>query len=170
MKHVAGMGHALATRLLILVAVVACHPGVLACSCDFDYTTAVALKESAAVFEGTVVGVDHRYLRAGWISLRFLASTVGLPTRATLSEEAQAATRYSFRVEHAWKGVLEATVVVTSNHGNCACEFAKGARYLVFASADGSELTTNICMGTTAIAHAQDTLAELKKLSVNAAQ
>jgi len=170
MKQDAGIRYRLTTRLLTVIAVAAWHSAALACLCDADWTTAGAVKYSTAVFEGTVVEVDHRYLRSGWISLRILASRAGLPTRPSRSEQAVAATRYSLRVEHVWKGVLEPTVVVTSDHGNCSCRFDEGTRYLVFAASDGSELTTNVCMGTGAVATAQEILAELKGLSVNAAQ
>ena len=170
MKRVSGMRQKLVAGLLTVIAVGTCSQVAFACSCDLDLTTSAALSDSTAVFEGTVVAVDHRYLRSGWLSLKCLVSRAGLPTKPSQSERALAATRYSFRVEHVWKGVLESPVVVMSDEGNCSCRFDEGTRYLVFATAAGSELTTNVCMGTAAIAAAQETLAELRRLSANAEQ
>ena len=57
---------------------------------------------------------------------------------------------YTFSVERRAKGEPGATqeVVSARDSASCGCAFAKGGRYLVYATRDGGVLRANVCGGS----------------------
>ncbi|MET9337311.1 hypothetical protein [Nonomuraea sp. NPDC003804] len=130
-------------RLLAVLALVATFllaPAGTACACSCaSLTPKEAVKDSVAVFTGTVQAVR-----------RLPGSLSGPPPPFVVT----------FAVDQVYKGGRAATVEVATNADSAACgyDFAKGARYLVFASpvADdggmfpthpGTSLSSSLCSG-----------------------
>ncbi|SDL43225.1 hypothetical protein SAMN05421874_12188 [Nonomuraea maritima] len=95
------------------------------CSC-VTRTPQQHVSEAVSVFSGTVtdVRVDEPMLHGGRVTAKL-------------------------RTDHVYKGVLrrEFEVFTAAEGAACGFEFVDGLRYLVFARARGSQLTTTLCSG-----------------------
>lgn len=133
--------------LLILLLAWPARPSIAAeCSCS---NTASA---DDAVFVGVVTGIDSPSMYG------LLAAQVGALSRIPFGQG------ITFEVERAWRGVNTNAVSVRNGDINgCGYPFARGERYLVYASraADGY-LQTDVCQSTAPLAAAQ---AQLDMLS-----
>lgn len=109
----------------------------LACSCAPPPPPQTALKESNAVFTGTVLGVT--------------TSGVNYVVR--------------LRVESSWKGAKcgEVTVITASEDAACGYNFQVGQSYLVYAVKAQGKLSTNLCSRTKPTSEAGEDLTALGK-------
>jgi hypothetical protein len=151
---------------------------VFACDCAL-LSTEDAVKKSAFVFSGKVVGSEYRK---------------GIPNSMMdfLEKASGTAVEYEtlvlkFRVEKVWKGdAPEELFLLTSRTRNadgtstvssCNYEFAGSETYLIYAMGKEEALRTGVCMGTKLLKEAQEDLKILgegkapteKRNTVNAA-
>jgi hypothetical protein len=124
---------ALAFALILLGAANA----ALACSCAPPPPPQDALKQSSAVFTGTVIDV----------------TTSGVNHVVRL------------RVESSWKGAKcgEVTVLTASEDAACGYSFQVGQSYLVYAVKEQGKLSTNLCSRTKPTSDAGEDLTALGK-------
>ncbi len=121
----------------------------LACSCIISGPPCQATWTADSIFAGTVASItpiDHVSLGAPYQSLRV-----------------------KFNVEHGFlnavPGALE--IVTGRGGGDCGYRFKVGAKYLVYASKDGSSvLSASICSRTRLLAEAQEDLKYLTTMNV----
>jgi hypothetical protein len=125
------------TLSLILLGALGGVDATLACSCAPPPPPQTALKQSNAVFTGTVIGV----------------TTSGNDHVVRL------------RVESSWKGAKcgEATVVTASEDAACGYTFQVGQSYLVYAVKEQGKLSTNLCSRTKPTSEATEDLTALGK-------
>jgi hypothetical protein len=121
-------------------------PGIgYPCSCEPPPPPLVALRQSSAVFAGTVVSVEE------WFS-----------------ERDGSMFNVTFRVAERWDGATEmkATVVTATDEARCGFEFEVGGDYLVYAFDpwfQGAEFPqTGICTRTRPLSEAAGDLAVLR--------
>ncbi|MFC7640038.1 hypothetical protein ACFQX6_02555 [Streptosporangium lutulentum] len=130
------MRHRLLVILLLVTATLMIAPGT-ACACSCAPLSAEQVKESAAVFTGTMTAA------------RKLDGDPLGPTPPVV---------YTFRADQVYKGKASAEFEVATNADEAACgyRFTAGSRYLVFASAGesglfavdpGVALHTSLCAG-----------------------
>lgn len=113
------------------------HVGqVFACSCMEAPPPKEAMKNAAAVFSGTVTGIQQ-------------------PDKGGL--------KVAIRVHERWKGPEATTLTVTTAGNTAACgyPFENGEKYLVYALGDGDSLATNVCTRTQPYESAAQDLKEL---------
>jgi hypothetical protein len=119
-----------------------------ACSCADPGSPAEALENSAAVFAGRVVSVDHSFD----------------PDAPPYSPGDH--TTVGFDVSAVWKGVVHERMYVTTppTGGSCGFAFVEGAEYIVYghdrSDADGG-YTAGICSRTALLSQAQADIDEL---------
>jgi len=118
-----------------------------ACSCiEEDKNSSLnqkvrdAYKNSTAVFAGKVTNIDK--------------STHSLVAFITI------------QIFDVWKGDIPATIIIVTNKGGEACEFPflLNSDYLIYATADGNMLSTNVCLRTNFLANNPD-LSILNKIT-----
>lgn len=107
----------------------------LACSCAPPPPPQEALKQSAAVFTGTVLAVTDS----------------GTNRQVRL------------RVERVWKGTKcgEVTIVTALDEAACGSSFQVGTSYLVYATRQQGKLSTSLCSRTQPASGASEDLAAL---------
>lgn len=116
---------AAASAAILSVLLIAATPGsACACSC-VEQTDAEAFEAAAAVFIGTLTGVDEAGLGNDRVTLEF-------------------------EVDAVYKGdIAEVQGVRTAgSEASCGWEPTEGERYLVFASSGDGELATGLCSGS----------------------
>ena len=120
---------------LTLIFSLAAADAALACSCAPAPPPQEALQQAAAVFTGTVVGVD----------------TAGVTNTVRL------------RVERSWKGAKcgEVTVVTSADSAACGYDFQVGQSYLVYAERQKGKLNASLCSRTSLTSQAAEDLAAL---------
>lgn len=99
-------------RIAALIAFLLIATSVSACQCGRRPPAQEALRDAAAVFEGSVVS-----------------------RRMVLAQEHEwffPVPEYEFRVSRAWKGVSAPTIRLLGGYSNCAFVFREGTSYLVF--------------------------------------
>jgi hypothetical protein len=127
---------------------------VFACSCAPPGTPIQELNRSGAVFAGKVVAIDAPsnlpILTTSFPFINFLSSSAD-PVSVT------------FDVSDVWKGPAYRQLVVTTvrDSASCGYPFQVGETYLVYATEQGAELTTNLCSRTNSISQAQSDLVAL---------
>jgi hypothetical protein len=127
---------------------------VFACSCLQPGTPIAELNRSDAVFAGTVVAID---------------GPSGLPTLTTsfpfiaFQNSSADPVSVTFDVSDVWKGPAyrQISLVTPRDSASCGYSFQIGETYLVYATNQGAELTTNLCSRTNSISQAQSDLAAL---------
>jgi hypothetical protein len=116
-------------------------PKAFACSCSTNPSNET-FENSAAVFIGTVTGIEHssNNTRLGSYNVQF-------------------------SVEEAWKGISDpqTTVITSDNDGTCGYDFQQGIKYLVYAYGSEESLQTGICNRTQPVADAYADLVYLGK-------
>ncbi|MFD1017611.1 hypothetical protein [Thalassobacillus hwangdonensis] len=109
-----------------------------ACSCAEASSPSVQLEKKDAVFFGEVMDISSSMFSSGEVTVLF-------------------------EVDRVWKGVnqTEVKVVTKEQEASCGYNFAVGARYLVYASADGDDWKTGLCEGTKHLNEASGDIREL---------
>jgi LPXTG-motif cell wall-anchored protein len=125
-----------------------------ACSCLQPGTPTNELNQSSAVFAGKVVAIDTPS------SLPTL--TTSFPFIVFQSSSADPVS-VIFDVSDVWKGPAYRRLVVMTPRESASCRFAFqiGESYLVYATEQGAELTTNLCSRTSSLSQAQPDLVAL---------
>jgi hypothetical protein len=136
-------------KLLIMAALIFLLPGMArACSCSGPGTVPInlLLKESDAIFVGTVVEVEN-------------------PPDPDPRAPETGQTRYTFAISEEFAGTLSGEAVVYSGRGSadCSAHFKPGEQYLVYAyRASDKTLHATICSRTQLAAGAQILLRQLR--------
>ena len=131
---------------------------VLACMCG-NLSANDAVKKSAAVFSGKVVGFEYRK---------------GIPNEYMDSLERKTGEKVDYetkvvkiQVEQWWKGNISREVFLITgsvriarsvSFAGCDFNFKEGEIYLIYALGNNDELKTNACMRTRKLAQAEEDL------------
>ena len=101
-----------------------------ACKCVEKQSVIREMEQSKAVFSGKVIG--------------------------ELNQESQQ--KILFEVKEAWKGITESQVILVTELSDCSVNFYLGGEYLVYASENDGELTSDFCNRTTELSGGNEDL------------
>ena len=143
--------HVITVGLLLMVSgfwFLASADVVHACKCAVPGTPTEEFEESAAVFAGRVVSIEHSF------------------DPDTLPRTPEDRTTVGFEVSSVWKGDIEETTYVTTppTGGSCGFTFTEGEEYFVYAhesSFDISGYTVSLCSRTVLLADAGEDIEAL---------
>jgi len=116
--------------IFIVVTALIYTPSVFACPCPEKPDPLTALKQSVAVFSGSVINIDED---------GDLSPITGTHMR-----------KVHFRVDRAWKGIERIVIRVNTEKDSVACgyAFSTGNTYLVYAYGEKDNLQVSLCSRT----------------------
>ena len=129
-----------------------------ACSCWVPDNPADGFSRADAVFVGVPYASDRSFRHSVWLALpnsvvNALPEVIERQRNRAYLLSAGSATRYTFQVDRAWKGLEEPEIEILtlSVFGGCGEYFSLGNTYLVYAQLYENELMTSICHRTGSI-------------------
>jgi hypothetical protein len=145
--------------LATLVMALAWPRPAAACSCAQPGSPSVAFAQMPAVFTGTVAHIGGASGSGLVRLLEPLRQWLGLAPVPNAY-----AVLATVDVHSAWKGVTTTPVAVLTDASSASCgyAFSAGQQYLIYAFADGSSYSTNLCTRTVELAQAAADLAYLQ--------
>ena len=132
----------------------------MACSCMDPGTPCESYGKAAAVFVGTVTGVqENDPLKGKDLAERRKLSDSGASDWTLMA--------YKFSVEQAYLGVTDSEIEIFTGRGagDCGFRFETGQRYIVYAYRYKDKLSTSICTRTQLFSRATEDIAFLGTLS-----
>jgi hypothetical protein len=131
-----------------------------ACECPPRPSLEDAFRQSALVFEGTVVAIQDR--DSGFRSVRsWFAERFAGKVETNVES---VGVEVELRVTDSWKGQsgVQSSVLTHKSTATCGFPFKVGAQYLVFASDRTNPPVVSLCSRTAPVTSAQEDLSVLK--------